>query len=122
MIESRIKKPVSIVTNREIALISCLDIQFPESVHLLCCWYININVLAKTKKHFLGLVKSDDKKMKRHPLFKVFLKDWNTLLFSRTKASYNDLLKEITTKHTFLIMSYCEGTWLNLWKEKLVIY
>jgi hypothetical protein len=55
-------------------------------------------------------------------LFEAFLKDWNTLLSSGTEASYHDLLKEMTTKHPPLAMSYCEGTWLNLWKEKLVGY
>ena len=36
MAQNIIKEPVSIVTDRELALIECLDTQFLESTHLLC--------------------------------------------------------------------------------------
>lgn len=51
MVTSNIDEPVSIVTDRELALIDCLDKQFPESTHLLCRWHVNMNILAKTKKY-----------------------------------------------------------------------
>ena len=81
-----------------------------------------MNVLAKTKRHFLGLIKDADSKVKRHPLFQAFLSCWNTLLASSTEQAYNDLLKEMKAKYPAAAMSYCEGTWLHLWKEKLVAY
>ena len=64
-----IKKLVFIVTDKELPFIDCLNILFPELTHLLCRWYVNINVLAKTKKHFLGLIKDIYKKVKRYPFF-----------------------------------------------------
>ena len=36
MATSSIQEPVSIVTDRELALINCIDTLFPESTHLLC--------------------------------------------------------------------------------------
>ena len=57
-----------------------------------------MNVLAKTKKHFLRLIKDDKGQVKRHPSFETFLTDWNTLLFSSDEALYDTLLEEITKK------------------------
>jgi hypothetical protein len=45
--------PILIITDREIVLIKALDYIFPESTHLLCIWYININILANYRKYFL---------------------------------------------------------------------
>ena len=120
MTTSSIEELVSIVTDRELALIDCLDTLFPESTHLLCRWHVNMNVLAKTKKYFPGPIKDTDGKVKRHPLFEAFLSCWNTLLPSSTEQAYDDLLKEMRAKYPVLAMSYREGTWLHLWKEKLV--
>ena len=36
MLENTIAEPISIVTDRELALMKCLDTQFPMSRHLLC--------------------------------------------------------------------------------------
>jgi hypothetical protein len=69
MQENSIEEPLSIVTDREIALIRSLDILFPRSRHLLCRWHVNMNVLAKTKKCFPGPIKTSDGKVTRHPLF-----------------------------------------------------
>ena len=81
-----------------------------------------MNVLAKTKKFFLGLVKTIDRKAIIHPLFKLFLKDWNTLLSSSNESSYDTLLKDMEAKHPFGAISYYIGTWLTLWKEKIVSF
>ena len=80
MIKYSIKEPVSIIIDRELALINCLDSQFPKSRHLLCQWHVNTNVLAKTKKYFPGPTKDDSGKVKRHPTFQAFLADWVILL------------------------------------------
>jgi hypothetical protein len=122
MTVNSIKEPVSIVTDRELALIDCIDTQFPKSIHLLCRWHVNINVLAKTKKHFPGPIKDSNRTVKRHPLFQSFLDCWNRLLASTEEQTYDDLLKEIWVEYPAQAMSYCESTWLHLWKEKLVAY
>ena len=49
-IEHNTAEPLSIVTDRELALMKCLVAQFHASRHILCRWHINMNVLAKTKK------------------------------------------------------------------------
>jgi hypothetical protein len=50
--EYSIEEPSSVVTDRELALMRCLDTRFPASQHIRCRWHININVLAKTKRWF----------------------------------------------------------------------
>ena len=57
MSRERIEEPTITITDRELALMTSLDTLFPSSHHILCCWHVNINVLAKYKKHFLSLVK-----------------------------------------------------------------
>ena len=107
---SSIEEPVSIVTDRELALISCIDTLFLESRHLLCRLHVNINVLAKTKKYSPGSIKDSNGKVKRHPSFQAFLDQWNTLLSSSTEESYDALLKEMNAKHPQLAISYCTKT------------
>jgi len=116
-----IKEPISIVTDRELALISCIETLFPESTHLLCRWHVNMNVLAKTKKYFPAPIKGPTGKAERHPSFKAFLGDWNTLLSSSTEQSFNEQLETMKREHPTGAISYCTRTWL-LWKEKLVAY
>jgi hypothetical protein len=47
-----IPPPFSAVTDRELALMNALETIFPEVVHILCTWYVNINILANCWKHF----------------------------------------------------------------------
>ena len=57
MARESIQEPLSVVTDREIALVRALRTQFPSSRRLLCRWHINMNVLAKTKRFFPAPVK-----------------------------------------------------------------
>lgn len=79
-----------------------------------------MNVLAKTKKHFLGPIKVNDV-WQRHPSFQTFLGEWNTLLSSVDIASYDTHLQSMRSKHPRPAMAYVESTWL-IFKEKLVRY
>ena len=54
-----IKEPTSIVIDRELALIQALKRRFTLLQFLLYCWYININVLDKTKAWFPALIRVD---------------------------------------------------------------
>lgn len=46
--------PCVLVTDREMALINAIDNVYPGAKHLLCLWHIAKNILAKTKKFFVG--------------------------------------------------------------------
>jgi hypothetical protein len=118
MAKESIQEPLSIVTDREIALIKALRTHFPSSQHLLCRWHVNMNVLAKTKKFFPGPVKVGDKVV-RHPQFQEFLSSWNVLLASPTVSIYNERLAEMQAKYPTSAVKYCTDTWL-IWKEALV--
>ena len=95
MSQYMIQEPISIVTDREIALIKCIDLQFPSVRHLLCRWHVNMNVLAKTKKYFPGPIKDNNGNWARHPQFQAFLISWNGLLASTTEQQYDDRLQDI---------------------------
>ena len=58
-----------------------------------------MNVLAKTKKYFPGLITDEFGKVKRHPFFQSFLSDWNTLLFNSNESLYDVLLEIIEQKY-----------------------
>lgn len=116
-----IQEPISIVTDRELALIKCIKTFFPSARHLLCRWHVNMNVLAKTKKYFPSPIKDNNRNWTRHPRFQAFLSSWNTLLTSTTEEGYNASLENLRAEFPVYTVSYCEGTWL-LWKEKLVAF
>ena len=88
MTSQNIQQPLSIVTDREIALINSIDIFLPQSSYILCRWHVNINVLAKTKKFFPRLIKGDDSITRRHLKFKEFMVNWISLLNSSTLDKY----------------------------------
>jgi hypothetical protein len=77
-----------------------------------------MNVLAKTKKFFLGLVKVGGK-VTRHPEFQAFLRSWNMLLDSPTMSIYNQRLADFKANYHTGVVKYCTDTWL-IWKENLV--
>jgi MULE transposase domain len=118
MAKELIQEPVSIVTDREIALIKALRTHFPSSRYLLCRWHVNMNVLAKTKKFFPGPVKVGDRVV-RHPQFQDFLRSWNMLLDSPTESIYNQRLAEMQANQPTGAVKYCTDTWL-IWKENLI--
>jgi hypothetical protein len=118
MAEHTIEEPSSIVTDRELALMQCLDTRFPASQHILCCWHVNMNVLAKIKRWFPAPVRVNGI-IQRHPQFQDFICSWNTLLASPTEQIYNQKLAEMQTKYPIAAVRYCADTWL-LWKENLV--
>jgi hypothetical protein len=115
-----ISAPVLIVTDRETALMKALDSVFPESVHLLCTWHVNMNILANCRKHFpkdqLGETGTDVV----HPMWAEFLKDWASLMDAATEAEYTLHLIQFRT-HSKAATAYVEATWLK-WKEKLIRY
>ena len=74
MAEHSIEEPSSIVTDRELALIKCLNTRFPGSGHILCRWHVNMNVLAKTKKWFPAPIRDASGVIRRHPQFRSLFK------------------------------------------------
>jgi MULE transposase domain len=118
MDQNTIEEPLSIVTDRELALITCVYSQFSVSKHLLCRWHVNMNILAKTKQFFPSPIKVNNQ-IVHHPQFQEFLSSWNVLLASPSKSIYNKKLQEMQQKYPTRAMKYCIDTWL-IWKESLV--
>src|SRR3981189_2551992 len=71
MAKESIQEPLSIVTDREIALIKALRTHYPSSQHLLCLWHVNMHVLAKTKKFFPANIMVNNRAI-RHYHFRSF--------------------------------------------------
>jgi hypothetical protein len=97
---------------RELALMDAIDKLFPAAAHFLCRWHVNMNVLAKTKKFFPKPVRGNDGVYRRHQKFKDFLMDWNALLLSTSKTTYDNALKKIEAVYDKGAMSYVTSTWL----------
>ena len=116
----RIQAPLSIVTDRELALIYAVNTHFSSSHHLLCRWHGSMNVLAQTKRYFPAPTRVNNV-AKRHPYFQEFLHDWNNLIGSVTKSIYNQRLLDLRAKYPKEAVKYCEDTWL-IWKENLLAF
>ncbi|CZS93089.1 uncharacterized protein RCO7_11158 [Rhynchosporium graminicola] len=101
-----IQEPISIVTDRELALIKCIETLFPSTRYLLCRWHVNMNVLAKTKKYFPGLIKGTTGNWERYPTFEVFLSSWNILLASTTEEAFDATLLEFRSQFPAGATSY----------------
>ena len=102
-----VSKPRLFVTDRELALLNSIDNLFLTSDHILCRWHVNMNVVAKTKKHF-----------KTQEDFDSFYEAWIACLDSQTLAQYVANLESLR-KHKAVAVKYVEQTWL-LWREKIV--
>ncbi|XP_074373898.1 protein FAR1-RELATED SEQUENCE 5-like [Apium graveolens] len=46
------RQPLTIVIDRELALMNAIKVVFPDCSHLLCLWHIEKNIIAKCKKNF----------------------------------------------------------------------
>lgn len=117
-----IPKPGVIVSDRELALLKALNKSSWAAVpHLLCRWHVNMNVLAKARRHFPPATKVGAE-YQRHPKFKEFLKEWNTLLNASTEEVYESTLAKFKApgRHPEEAVKYVIKTWLGPWKEKLV--
>ncbi|KAI1000616.1 hypothetical protein K3495_g7581 [Podosphaera aphanis] len=106
-----IRAPLSIVTDRELALMKSLEVHFSDTPHLLCRRHVNMNVLAKSKKHFPKPTKKGDSYV-RSPDFVEFLKQWNAVLAATSEKIYEHevaKLKAMAPKDAYI---YVERTWL----------
>ncbi|KAI0992813.1 hypothetical protein K3495_g15371 [Podosphaera aphanis] len=86
-----IRAPLSIVTDRELALKKSLEAHFSDTPHLLCRWHVNMNVLVKSKKHFPKPAKKRNYYV-RIPIFVEFLNQWNAVLAATSDKSTNKKL------------------------------
>jgi hypothetical protein len=59
--KANVEEPVTVVTDRELALLNSLEVYFPNTTHILCRWHVNMNVLAKTKGYFPKPIKTGKK-------------------------------------------------------------
>ena len=124
--EYKIPRPTCIINDRDLALLKALHKKpfFGPVPHLLCLWHVNMDVLAKTKKHFPpGVRERGTGVVHRHPQFSIFLKAWKKLLDSLDKNAFTGRLREFQDNKEFPLtaVKYAVNTWITPWKEKLVI-
>jgi hypothetical protein len=102
--------PGVISTDRELALMNAIDVEFPEAKNLLCLWHIN-NALTK---HCKALFATGDG-------FNDFLHSWMTVCNSETMqvfdANWAEMQSTFGNDHTAII--YLQNTWI-VHKEKFV--
>jgi hypothetical protein len=101
-------------------MINTLDILFPDSIHILCTWHVNMNILANYQKYF-SANKRHNNAITPDPQWEMFLKDWNIMLESTSESKYGTHLAHFC-KYPKAAIDYVINTWLNSWKEKLVSF
>ncbi|RKF54984.1 hypothetical protein GcC1_207046, partial [Golovinomyces cichoracearum] len=110
-----IPAPLTIVTDKEDALLNSLNRYFPSSTHLLCRWHVNKKIVKNTRDD-----RSNVRKNRRHELWIKFWDLWEAILNSKSQEEYEENVQNLRAcKVREEAIRYCES-WL-LYKEKLVI-
>ena len=94
--EYNIPRATCVISNRDLALSNALNkLSFFGLVpHLLYLWHVNMNMLAKTKKHFPpGEREHGTGVVHQHPQFKIFPQAWKKLLDSPDASTYTKRLR-----------------------------
>ncbi|KAI0995297.1 hypothetical protein K3495_g12885 [Podosphaera aphanis] len=102
--------PLTITTDRELALMNSIETLLPNMAHLLCVWHIQKNVLNNCRKYFGS---EDD--------WAKILSAWTKVIESLSTQSYEEnveRLREVYASHP-VMLSYISETWL-IYKEKFV--
>ncbi|XP_063950653.1 protein FAR1-RELATED SEQUENCE 4-like [Daucus carota subsp. sativus] len=102
------RQPLTIVTDRELALLNAIKVVFPDCSHLLCAWHIEKNIMAKCKKNF-----------KTKEEWEEFILDWTNVMKSPGEMSFCSSWGQLREKysHQALVIAYIENNWLPF-KEK----
>ena len=106
--QESVPDPKVFVTDRELALMRTIDKQFNCSDHILCRWHINMNVVAKTKKHF-----------RTKESFQKWYGAWIAVVDSADEEQYTKNIETLRASGPAVAFSYIDKTWL-LWREKIV--
>lgn len=100
--KATVKLPETFATDAEPALFNAISTVFPESVHILCVWHINLNVAKKCKNKF------SDKE------WTEFMNLWNLFVASTTPKDYDSNLASVTkVAKEHGVFGYLESTWLG---------
>ncbi|KAK9736070.1 hypothetical protein RND81_04G247900 [Saponaria officinalis] len=77
-----------------------ISIVFPRTIHLLCIWHIQKNIVAKCKKQF---IEDED--------WDMFMSTWNAVMYAETE--------KLLYKEKQCVISYLKETWMPH-KQKFV--
>ena len=105
-----LKGPVVIVTDRDLALMNAIEVNYPEVYNILCVWHINRNVLKNCKAAFAT---QED--------WEEFLAAWHAVVYAHTPAEYEEAWKRLETQYREEHeeeVDYLQTTWLNEHKER----
>ncbi|XP_044715153.1 uncharacterized protein HRG_11130 [Hirsutella rhossiliensis] len=81
------------------------------------------NVLANCKAYFPKAKRDDKNRVIRDPKFTTFLKEWHSLVNAPDEAAYEQRLQTFKEpgRHPEAAIAYAVNTWLDRWKEKIVL-
>ena len=71
-------QPSVIMSDRQQAFTNAVNVVFPTTIHLLCVWHIEKNLMTNCRKHF------DSKEE-----YDIFLSIWNKVVYSSTEAEFD---------------------------------
>lgn len=112
-------------TDRDLALIAAIAVDYPYYPHLLCKWHIFNAVLAKCRPYFIKSTDPEAVQINQNKEFEEFLQNWQLLVNSYTKKDYESTLADLKAKYHLSypgMISYLEDIWLTPHKERFIQY
>jgi hypothetical protein len=98
-----IPPPDFLLTDCELALMNAIAKFFLNSIHMLCTWHINKNILANASK----IVKNADEE-------KQIMSKWSQLTQISNTADFYSSFKIFSSRFNSQFVEYVEKTWLPL--------
>ena len=108
--ELDLKDPIVIVTDRDLALMNAISINYPNTVNILCVWHINRNVLKNCKAAF-------DTQQE----WEEFLAAWHEVVYASTSAEHEEAWQSLKAKYHDEHeeeVEYLRTIWLDEYKER----
>lgn len=103
----KVKNPIVMLTDRELALMNAIKEVFPSVENLLCIWHINKNVLAHCKMAFT--TKED---------WDAFNTAWRAVIYADSVQTFETRWRELSDYYGDEdiypgVVAYLQETWLN---------
>ena len=108
--ELDLKDPIVIVTDRDLALMNAIAINYSTTVNILCVWHVNRNVLKNCKAAF-------DTQQE----WEEFLAAWHEVVYASTSAEHEEAWQSLKTKYHDEHeeeVEYLRTIWLDEYKER----
>jgi len=107
--------PEIIITDRELALMNAIEKVLPNTIHMLCTWHIEKNILTNASK-----ITKDPEEVKQ------IMSHWSNLIKISTTSDFYASFQRFSALYNPQFIKYVEKVWIplaprfvNAWTKKL---